>query len=108
MNKYYKVMPIDVLPQESGRYHFCLKASKRYIFTEFNSDFEHRIMFSQLGYDHWLKPITLTLHELLQTDEGKEIIREVFKDARRIIWEPLHQDTVFEYQTADDFINNTK
>jgi hypothetical protein len=90
---YYKVMPIDVLPEESG--HEVYKGDK---------------------YIGWLKPITLTLQELLQTEEGKEIIREVFNAARE---ETVYSDTSCgrgiggqlmtskpSYPTADDFINN--
>jgi hypothetical protein len=92
--QYYKVMPIDVLPEESG--HYLTDNGWKYI----------AIRFKNTGYKYWIKPITLTLHELLQTKEGKDIIREVFNAAR----EPYFNDDfrVWEYPIADDFINNTK
>jgi hypothetical protein len=80
---YYKVMPIDVLPEESG--HEVYKGDK---------------------YIGWLKPITLTLQELLQTEEGKEIVREIFEAAQQ--WEITTGDWKKKLPTADDFINNNK
>jgi hypothetical protein len=100
MNKYYKVMPIDVMPEESGEYdvvglyiytaYFCAQENQWFV----SKHKENRI--SLVASKHWHKPITLTLKELLQTDEGKEIIREVFQKA-----------ISRSFASADDFINNT-
>jgi hypothetical protein len=102
-------MPIDVMPEKSGWYtvrddkewscmlHFELVIKEWYI-RDKHPDFMNMIT-------HWHKPINLTLQELLQTDEGKEIIREVFRMSRQV----MDDDTwSFKYQAADDFINNTK
>jgi hypothetical protein len=103
--QYYKVMPIDVLPEEHDLYFVMnedgLKFESWYhpdldVWESSDAFFNERVV-------HWLKPITLTLHELLSTEEGKEIVREVFNAAR----EPYFNDDfrVWEYPTADNFIN---
>jgi hypothetical protein len=100
--QYYKVMPIDVLPEESG-YYFVKKPNG------FDKSFYYSLeakCWADLGATHWLKPITLTLQELLQTDEGKEIVREIFEAAQQ--WEITTGDWKKKLPTADDFINNNK
>jgi hypothetical protein len=120
--QYYKVMPIDVLPEESGYYGVLINSidpptnlwyNKYDNIFQFTNEYGDIVEVIVVG---WLKPITLTLQELLQTEEGKEIIREVFNAARE---ETVYSDTSCgrgiggqlmtskpSYPTADDFINN--
>jgi cell division protein YceG involved in septum cleavage len=95
--QYYKVMPIDVLPEEVGVSFTAIK---------FNGDFFRYLVRGEEGWlripfgvTHWLKPITLTIQELLSTEEGKEIVREIFNAPNLLtVW---GKDL---YPTADDFI----
>jgi hypothetical protein len=113
--QYYKVMPIDVLPEESGWYavieetdDLCPKeswydAEEKEFTVYYGSENGEGHYISKV--QSWLKPITLTLRELLSTEEGKEIVREIFEDARRITPDtPFSSSGFMSYPTADDFI----
>jgi hypothetical protein len=98
--QYYKVMPIDVLPEESG-YYFVKKPNG------FDKSFYYSLeakCWADLGATHWLKPITLTLQELLQTEEGKEIARGIFEKSRIISDIHPDNDIVWMCKNSDDFI----
>jgi hypothetical protein len=122
MNTYYKVMPIDVLPEESGWYlchdeDYGSGLASGLDFTLFYFRINDGWYSSELGKykmnfkeispknPYWLKPITLTLQELLSTEEGKEIIREIFGEARSITPDgPFLSSGFVSYPTPDDFI----
>jgi hypothetical protein len=120
--QYYKVMPIDVLPEEHDLYFVMnedgLKFESWYhpdldVWESSDAFFNERVV-------HWLKPITLTLHELLSTEEGKEIVREVFNAAREEnpteFVRYSHDTTLIvhtggqktKYPTAQDYIDSLK
>jgi hypothetical protein len=110
--QYYKVMPIDVLPEESGYYGVLINSidpptnlwyNKYDNIFQFTNEYGDIVEVIVVG---WLKPITLTLQELLQTEEGKEIVREIFEAAQQ--WEITTGDWKKKLPTADDFINNNK
>jgi hypothetical protein len=128
MNTYYKVMPIDVLPEESGWYlchdeDYGSGLASGLDFTLFYFRINDGWYSSELGKykmnfkeispknPYWLKPITLTLQELLSTEEGKEIIREVFNAARKFVFGKSHfkfDTSNFEYKSKQDYINSLK
>jgi hypothetical protein len=98
--QYYKVMPIDVLPEEEGLYMLVGEHNEKELAQFFQGSFcdADGFVIDHI-YKYWLKPITLTLQELLSTEEGKEIVMEVFN--------ALSELNVFgkeKYPTADDFI----
>jgi hypothetical protein len=98
--KYYVQRSIDELPKESGEYIFYLKATKKYILGEFEVESEFNSIFKDLGYDHWLEPVTI--EQILS--EHPEVVEKIFEAGRKGIVLVAEWD----YPTAQDYINSLK
>jgi hypothetical protein len=118
--KYYVQRSIDELPKESGEYNFYLKATKKYILGEFEVESEFNSIFKDLGYDHWLEPVTIEQILSEHPEEVEKYRREGFEAAREenpteivryshnacLIVHTGGQKT--KYPTAQDYIDSLK